>query len=95
MLQIIIKDIKRPYLLDDEEYAWILEHLNVPLNVQSLSFCTATGELYAVTVVTDDKDLSVITLFYRLEYPFSCVMSNDITYEFIGDFCRSNVEVTA
>lgn len=92
MLQVIIKDIKMPYLLDDDAYAWILEHLNEPLNVQSVSFYTATGALYAVSVATDNEDIGVITLFNRLEYPFSYTMSNDITYEFIGDFCRSNVE---
>ena len=73
MPTITITSIGRQYILDNEDWKWIKQHLGVPLKLLSLNFSHNKGELFCVSILKEatEDSMSVITLFTdmnKLEY---------------------------
>ena len=67
---IIIKHINNKHILSDEEFKYIVDHLNKPLPLANL-WCSDDGELRHLSIHTDE---GLITLFDN----------NDIEGEFLN-----------
>lgn len=88
-MKVVIKSIKRQYILDDAEYAWIKDNLNKPLDV--LNICLSSeGTVHSFGLSTGDYDIfdGVIALFVGEPGDFCC--SNGIKYELVGNLQMSN-----
>lgn len=88
-MEAIIKSIKRQYVLDDDEYKFILDHLNQPFCVLHLGL-NSDGGVYSISLNTGDYDVfdGIITLFVGIPGDFGC--SNGIKYELIGNLQMHN-----
>lgn len=88
-MEVIIKSIKRQYVLEDDEYQFILDHLNQPFGVLHIGI-GGNGQVYSLGLITGDYDVfdGVITLFVGSPGDFGC--SNGIKYELSGSLQMHN-----
>lgn len=86
MLKAIIKSIEQQYLLPDDDYRFILDHLNEPLKVSSINV-SMDNKLYVLTVCTGNEETyETIVLFVDNTYG----LGNGVKYEFVGELPMSN-----
>lgn len=80
MLQVRIKAIGRRGILSEENYCWMIEHLNMPLQVMSLNVSQGDDEPWSITVYKEDGEIvSLFTDTNRLEYEFVGVLGSNFT----------------
>lgn len=74
MPTITITSIGRQYILDDEDWKWLKQHVGEPLRLLSMNFSHHNGELFCVSVLKEatEDDVSVVTLFMDM---------NEVQYE--------------
>lgn len=53
------------YIMKDDEWEWLQQHFNTPLQVMSLSYMHDTGELWSIAIYREleDDEFTCITLF--------------------------------
>lgn len=61
MLTVKIHSINKQGILTDEDFAWIINHLNKPLRIMGLNFNNDDGNVWLITVYKEDNN--IITLF--------------------------------
>lgn len=81
MLKVIIRSVGDQYVLEDNEYEYIMRHLNQPLSILSLTFDEDTNEPWMIAVRVDKTFGHCICLF---------IDSNEVKYEFVGSLVPSN-----
>ena len=61
MLTVKIHSINEQGILTNDDFAWIINHLNKPLQIMGLNFNNDDGNVWLITVYKEDN--SIITLF--------------------------------
>ena len=61
MLTVKIRSINEQGILTNDDFAWIINHLNKPLRIMGLNFNNDDGNVWLITVYKEDN--SIITLF--------------------------------
>lgn len=79
MLTVKIHSINEQGILTDEDFAWIINHLNKPLRITSLNFRSDDSQLWLIAIYKEDN--SIITLF---------VNTNEIKFTIEGSLPRCN-----
>lgn len=66
------------YIMKDDDWEWLQQHLNTPLQVLSLSYMHDDGQLWCISVYRDldDGDFTCVTLF---------VEQNELIFRLDGD----------
>ena len=61
MLTVKIHSINEPGALTNDDFAWIINHLNKPLRIMSLNFWSDDNQVWLIAIYKEDN--SIITLF--------------------------------